>query len=218
MTEKSGVMTTPFAWVRLNMLRAPRLRLAILLLALAGAAALALLWATSSRTTVPKDQAVRDLFQKRRAVFHQLRDMIMSEPSLRGIGPDYIAVRTAGTGIPYWHQDGQWITDPMRGHSRESSDEILGANQVPGDWYAKYLRLLRDVEGDRLEWDDWSGIVRIWLGATGIAPSGQIKSVVFFPEGVPPGYVVVGNTDTQTRKGDYCSPLDDQWYIELRCW
>lgn len=200
------------------MLRRPRLGLAIVLLALAGVAVLVLLWATSSTTTVPKDQAVRDLFQKRRAVFHELRDMIMSEPSLRGVGEDYIAMGGQGKELPYWHQDGQWITDPTRGQSQKSSDEILSSNRVPPDRYAKYLRLLADVKGDRLEWDDREGSVSILLGASGIAPSGQAKSVVFFPNGVPSGYVVVGNTDTQTRKGDYCSPLDDQWYIELRCW
>lgn len=106
----------------------------------------------------------------------------------------------------------------MRGQSQKSSEDILSDHQVLSDRYAKYLRLLQNVGGDRLEWDDRSGIVRIWLGATGIAPSGQIKSVVFFLNGVPPGYIVVGDTDTQTRKGDYCSPLDDRWHIELRCW
>jgi hypothetical protein len=198
--------------------RTPRFWLIVVLLALAVLAGLAILWTSWSTTTISGDDAVRSLFQKRRAVFYELRDMIMSEPNLRGVGEDYIAMGGQGKELPYWRQDGQWITDPTRGQSQKSSDEILSSNKVPPDRYAKYLRLLADVKGDRLERDDREGSVSILLGASGIAPSGQAKSVVFFPNGVPSGYTAVMHTDAQTSKGKYCSSLGDGWYIELRCW
>jgi hypothetical protein len=206
----------------------PRAKRLIVSLGSIGLFWVVLLWLLLSRQTVPKDGQLREHFTAHKATFVKMRDMIVAESVLVGVGPDELTGRippnpnytslTKG----YSREDGQWSPRGSDDRGRVVSEaEVLAAVGLPSDRYQEYLKLLGIAGATSIIWLPWqeSQEVRVTIASAGLVPSGQTKSIDYFPNGIPRWYVVVDNTDAaRGPKGDWYSPLGDGWYIHRYCW
>ena len=204
------------------MLKSRRVRLLCLMLLVLGAA-MVVLAVYRQRARLPGDAILRRQFDERREAFDQLRDTITSEPTLRGVGPGYLRARLAsGRSVSYWLVQREWQTnDPTGSTTTPTYETALKSVGLSPQRHDMYARLLRIVDGRRVEWarsgrPDES--VSVSLGAEGIVPSGQSKSIVFFPLGIPDHFRLVADTDDYAQKGDYYVSLEGGWYIHRQCW
>jgi hypothetical protein len=200
----------------------------ILLLGPIGLLLVVLLWLLLSPRAVPNDDQLRNHFTAHKAAFVKMRDMLVAEPVLVDVGPDGLIGRTPPnpnyTSLTkgYSRKDGQWATKGSDHRERVVSEaEALAAVGLSSDRYQEYLKLLGIARATSLGWIPWqeSQEVQVTISSAGLAPSGQTKSIDYFPNGIPRWYVVVDNTDAaRGPKGNWYSPLGDGWYIHRYCW
>jgi len=200
----------------------------ILLLGLIGLFFTGSFYLLLSGQTVPRDARLREQFTMHKAAFVRMRDMIVAEPLLAAVGPDWLGGRTPPNSSSLAQSDSRqdegWSTErPDHRQRVVSTAEALASVGLSSDRYQEYLRLLGIAGAKCLEWDwmPWQEpqAVRVIIASVGLVPRGQTKSLEYFPNGIPRWYVVVDDTDTgQGPKGDWYSPLGDGWYIRRYCW
>jgi hypothetical protein len=181
------------------------------------------LWVWHRASLLPTDRDLRELFQRQQDTFEKMREMIQSEPFLRGVGPDFLSV----DGHPphsYWLHRDEWSTnDDNDARRTRRTEETLTSVKLSPDRYHEYLAALEAVNARRLEWDhhirSWPEAVRVTIVMRGLVPSGQSKSIEYFPNGFPPHYALVGDSDARPDlKGNWYSSLGAGWYIHLHRW
>jgi hypothetical protein len=194
-----------------------RLAMAFLAVSLA-----CLFWLCPDPPSLPADREVRHRFRTQLATFEKLRDMMMSEPTLRGAGPGYLC---GGKGTPraYLLTGNEWWTGSPDDTRRERNQaETLASVGLSADRYSEYLKLLQAVHGQSVQGDEISSqhnVIVVTLSSLGLAVSGQSKSVEYSPEGIPGHCSVVEDTDVPTElKGNWYSPLGNGWYIHRYRW
>lgn len=211
---------------QLNVHRSGKLGIALLVGAgcIAGLAVLYYLSLVQRSYPGRTDEAIRMWFSQHRSVFGELRDQIISEHSLRGVGTEYLCclndAGVHGGATEYRLRGGLWRPDS--GAKALGLTELLRRVGLPSDRYDRYQDLLRQAGAERLVWLDHPSdahAVQVVLYMEGLVPSGQGKSIVWFPKDIPSHYQVVSNTDSVTgNKGEWYASLGEGWYILHERW
>jgi hypothetical protein len=181
--------TAPRAWKRT-------------VLALGGAAGAYVLLSPLFQTT---SSSLEDHFQVHRADFDQLRDMMISEPSLESVGVENVG--------DYWLFDGRW-TAPGRRFAAYSRAEMLAATGLSAERYQAYLDLLGRARAYRVARqgggrDSLKGSVFL-LPNAGEDP---VPGVIVFAERPPEPLLPLAQA--RRARGPAYARLDDGWYREF---
>jgi hypothetical protein len=151
---------------------------------------------------MPSDAEVRQVWQAHRADFEALRSMLDADRNLTVVGEDRVENCRRD------HKDRSWACPNASGLDVGA---MLQAVHLSVDRYALYRKHLGAVAGHSAARRD--PITAVSLYASGIAPAGVVKSVVWSP--TPPA-PVVADTDSGRAGGrvvNYAA-LADGWYIE----
>ncbi len=186
-----------------------------------------LLWITPSRlpqcvptSSLPQDGELRQLYDRHEQVFCALRNMIMEERILRGIGEDFLCALRDENDYRircYWREGAQWSGDD-RSYARSpvATDRVLSCVGTTTNRYDKYLSLLRTVSAKRVTYEqEWTPhpFIRVSVYASGIVPSSVYKGIVYFPKGIPAHYTIVECTDNVVVGAGV--PGDSEWFVPL---
>ncbi len=148
------------------------------------------------------DKAMRREFHENSESFLELRDMIMSEPALRGVGEAYLRVtknRNEYSTRSFWTERPGWTTNGSGGpHGFTSTKETLELVGISEARYGEYNKLLSSINAKRIDWSGMGSshhVVDISIYARGNVVSSVEKHIVFFPDGISEYYVIKDNTD-----------------------
>ena len=187
----------------------------------------------STTPHLPSDASIRNTFQAHQSAINELREMISSEPGLREVGRDCLAGCSQHDPRPTTftrQRDGSWIMVDSAGNLAAGSSpagyrtaDVLRRIGLSPDRFAKYCDMIQTLGAQRLDRTASPSneqVIELFLGLRGFVASGESKSVVSFPKGLPSGSIVVDDTDgpSARTKGQWYTPLADGWFIKIDRW
>ncbi|MFH1747108.1 MAG: hypothetical protein ABIG44_08700 [Planctomycetota bacterium] len=173
-------------------------------------------------TTPPSDAELRGLFEDQHAVFTKLRDMILSERVLVGVGTDFLCFQPPSSQRPqsFWLHGDRYSGQEGEDLSR---DELLQKIGITPERYDAYMELLKEIGAYRLTRpslrpDLHPVCVKVYR--YGNVVSSLCKAVEYFaPEhfsgGVGQYHTVVECTDDMPDESDWYAPLGGGWFIHF---
>jgi hypothetical protein len=179
------------------------------------------------RSGLPSDAQMRKLFNEHRAVFAELRDMILSETNLIGISIDSLAFwpPASSRAHHFIRQGDEILADQYSdleggGYNR---DELLRKFGITAQRYDDYIGLLRKIGAYRLArpaFSSRSHPVRFMIYQHESLTSTLNKDIEFFDPkrfsgGVGEHRTKVECTDDMPDHSDWFAPLGDGWFIHF---
>ena len=169
----------------------------------------------------PTDGELRTKFREKNSVFVDLRDMILAEKVLRGIGIKYISYELPNGKIKSYWKNGDMYTSGNQ-EMGITIAELLVQIGISDERVIMYMSLLSEIGGNsivrpalnRLDHDS----VIVTMFRSGNVASSITKSIEFFPEsrlvnGTPEHLTIVECTDNIPDESEWYSALGDGWFI-----
>ena len=173
-------------------------------------------------TTPPSDAELRRLFKDQHAVFTTLRDMILSEGVLVGIGTDFLCFQPPSSRHPqsFWLHDDGYEGQNGQGFSRDELLRKIGMTQAR---YGEYLQLLEKIGAYRLTRPSLRPdlhpvcvkVYRYGNVASSLCKDIEFFSPEHFSDGVGQYRSVVECTDDMPDESDWYAPLGGGWCIHF---